>query len=114
MKKILSSKVVAGVMVLLFLMGTSMRPSEACRLLIKGNEGARAGNKEPSLIVLQTLQKGPPQCTGNCGGYTPNPKGSATTSTISTKGFAGRSAVGVPPRGSSGHVSQSGVVTARK
>ncbi|KAI6674847.1 hypothetical protein NL676_002753 [Syzygium grande] len=112
MKKILSSKVAAGVMVLLFLMGTSMRPSEACRLLIKGNEGARAGNKEPSLIVLQTLQKGPTPCTGNCGGYTP--KGSATTSTISTKGFAGRSAVGVPPRGSSDHVSQSGVATARK
>ncbi|KAI6674860.1 hypothetical protein NL676_002766 [Syzygium grande] len=107
MKKILSSKVAAGVMAFLFLMGTFTRPSEACRLL-KGHEGARVGNNEPSLIVLQSLQKGSTPCTGNCSGYTP---GSSTTS---TKAFAGRSAVGMPSHGSFDRVSQSGAATNRK
>ncbi|KAL3725810.1 hypothetical protein ACJRO7_030787 [Eucalyptus globulus] len=83
MKKILTSKVAVVVMILLFLMGASMRPSEACRVLINGHGGAQANSEEPGLIVLQTLDKGPTPCTGNCGGYTP---GSSTTS---TKAFAG-------------------------
>ncbi|KAL3717360.1 hypothetical protein ACJRO7_008879 [Eucalyptus globulus] len=112
MKKILSSKVATGLMVLLFLMGTSMRSSEACRLL-EGHEGAQDGNREPSLLVLQSLQKGPPPCTGNCSGKTP---GSSTTtaSTTGTKAFTGRLLVGVPRRGYSGHVSQYGVTADHK
>ncbi|KAI3423282.1 BHLH domain-containing protein [Psidium guajava] len=109
--KILSSKVAAGVMFLLFLMETSVRPSEACRVLIKGLEGEQAHNKEPSLIVLQTLQKGKTPSPGNSGGYTP--RSSTTASTTGTKAFAGRSDVGVPPRDHSGRVPWTGVAAER-
>ncbi|KAL3730696.1 hypothetical protein ACJRO7_027689 [Eucalyptus globulus] len=71
MKNIMTPKVAAGLMILLFLMGTSMRPSKASRVLMKGHEGERAYNKEPSLVVLQILEKDLPPCTGNCRGYTP-------------------------------------------
>ncbi|KAI6674861.1 hypothetical protein NL676_002767 [Syzygium grande] len=111
MKKILSSKVAAGVIVLLFLMGSYTRPCEACRLL-KGHEGVRAGNNESSLIVIQSLQKGSTPCTGNCSGYTPG--SSTTASTTGTKAFAGRSTVGVPLHGSSDRISRSGVAANRK
>ncbi|KAL3725809.1 hypothetical protein ACJRO7_030786 [Eucalyptus globulus] len=83
MKKILTSKVAVVVMILLFLMGASMRPSEARRVLINGHGGVQANSEEPGLIVLQTLDKGPTPCTGNCRGYTP---GEAPPS---TKAFAG-------------------------
>ncbi|KAI3423285.1 BHLH domain-containing protein [Psidium guajava] len=110
--KILSSKVAAGVMLLLLMMETSVRPSEACRVLITGREGEQAHNKEPSLIVLQTLQKGPTPCTGNCNGNTP---GSSTTASITgTKAFAGQSAVGMPPRDHSGRIPQTGVAVDRR
>ncbi|KAI6674862.1 hypothetical protein NL676_002768 [Syzygium grande] len=111
MMKVLSAKVAAVVMVLLFLMGTFTRPGDACRLL-KGHEGERAGNNEPSLIVLQSLQKGPTPCTGNCSGYTPG--SSTTASTTGTKAFAGRSAVGATPHGSSNRIPRSGVAANRK
>ncbi|KAL3717356.1 hypothetical protein ACJRO7_008868 [Eucalyptus globulus] len=111
MKKILASKVAVAVMILLFLIEIATGPSEACRVLIKGHEGERASNKEPSLINLQTLQKGTPPCP-TCSGYTP---GSGTTaSTTSTKAFAGRLAVAVPPLDYSNHVPQFGVAFNRK
>ncbi|KAL3717362.1 hypothetical protein ACJRO7_008881 [Eucalyptus globulus] len=73
--------------ILLFLVGTLVQPNEACRVLIKGKEEVRANDK-PSVLVLQTLQKGKPPCPGKCNGYTP---GSSTNfgSTTSTKAFAG-------------------------
>jgi len=111
MEKILCSKVAASLMVLLFLMGTSMRSGEACRLL-KGHDGGWAGDTQPSLIVLQSLQKGSTPCTGNCSGYTPG--SSTTASTTSTKAFAGRSAVGVSPPSYSDRASRFGVAADRK
>ncbi|KAI6677766.1 hypothetical protein NL676_038562 [Syzygium grande] len=76
MKNTLTSKVTVRLAILLFLMGTSMRRSDACRVLIKYREGARANNKEPSLVILQTLKKGPPTptCPGGCPSYTPGSK----------------------------------------
>ncbi|KAL3719039.1 hypothetical protein ACJRO7_004049 [Eucalyptus globulus] len=74
MKNILTPKVAAGVMILLFLMGISMRRSEARRVPMNGHGGERAHNKVPSLPVLHILRKSPPPCTGNCPGYTPGGK----------------------------------------
>ncbi|KAI3412361.1 uncharacterized protein J3R85_017494 [Psidium guajava] len=107
MKKILTSKAAAVAIIWLLLMGASMRPSEACRVLINDHRAARAdGEEEPGLIVLQTLKKGPTPCTGNCGSYTP---GSSTTAgTTSNKAFAGRLAVSVPPRDYTDRVPGSG------
>lgn len=113
MEKILASKVAVVAMILLLLMGAPMRQSKACRVLINGNGGARANSEEPSLIVLQTLSKGSTPCTGNCGGYTPGST-AAAASTTSTKDFAGRSAMGVPPRDYSDRVPRSGAAAGRK
>ncbi|KAI6695406.1 hypothetical protein NL676_023116 [Syzygium grande] len=113
MEKILTSKVAVVAMILLFLMGASMRPSKACRVLINGHGGAQVNREEPSLIVLQTLKKGSAPCTGNCGGYTPG-SAAAAASTTGTKAFAGRSAVGVPPRDYSDRVPRSGAAAGRK
>ncbi|KAI6674850.1 hypothetical protein NL676_002756 [Syzygium grande] len=115
MKNILTSKVALGVMILLFLMGTSMRPGEACRVLIKGREGMPVNNKEPSLSVLQILQAGTTPSPGNGGGYTPGSNTPAsTTSTTNTKAFAGRLAMGVPPHHSIDRIHRSAIAANRK
>jgi len=49
MKKSLISKVAVGVAILLFLVGTTVRPNEACRVPIKGKEEGWANDK-PSLF----------------------------------------------------------------
>ncbi|KAI6695405.1 hypothetical protein NL676_023115 [Syzygium grande] len=85
MEKILTSKVAVVAMILLFLMGASMRPSKACRVLINGHGGAQVNREEPSLIVLQTLKKGSAPCTGNCGGYTPGNTAAAASTTTAPK-----------------------------
>ncbi|KAI6674859.1 hypothetical protein NL676_002765 [Syzygium grande] len=106
MKKLL----IVGV-ILLFFVGTLVQPNEAGRVLIKGKEEAQA-NDQPSILVLQTLEKGKTPCTGDCKGYTP---GSSTNAgTTSTKAFAGRSAVGMPPHYYSDRVLGSGAAADRK
>ncbi|KAL3717381.1 hypothetical protein ACJRO7_008893 [Eucalyptus globulus] len=65
--------------ILLLLVGTLVQPDEARRVLIKGKEEVWAKDK-PSVIVLQTLQKGRVPPPGSPG-YTPNPPGSIADDT---------------------------------
>ncbi|KAL3717384.1 hypothetical protein ACJRO7_008896 [Eucalyptus globulus] len=78
--------------ILLFLVGTLVQPKEACRVLTKGKEEVWA-NDQPSVLVLQTLQKGKVPTPGGPG-YTPGPK--RTASTTNTRAFAGQAMA--PPR----------------
>ncbi|KAI6674853.1 hypothetical protein NL676_002759 [Syzygium grande] len=110
MKKFLTSKVAVGVVILLFLVGAIVEPKEACRVLIKGKEEAWVNDK-PSVLVLQTLAKGPVPPPGNPGGQTPGgPRLHA--STTNTRAFASQAVA--PPHGYSNHITKSTVAANRK
>jgi len=82
MKKFLATKVVVGVVMLLFLVGTIVKRNEACRVLNKGNVGGWANDKA-SVLVLEVLQKGPIPPPGDSSGHTP------VANTTNTQAFAG-------------------------
>ncbi|KAI6678675.1 hypothetical protein NL676_039471 [Syzygium grande] len=68
MKKLLSSSV-AFTLVLLLLLGMWLRPNEAGRMLVQGEDGgggaARANYQPSGRLAFQILQKGPVRGPGN-------------------------------------------------
>ncbi|KAI6674851.1 hypothetical protein NL676_002757 [Syzygium grande] len=80
--------------ILLFLVGTLVQRNEACRVLIKGKDEAWA-NDQPSILVLQILDKAPPHTPENPISYTPGHPVPAADTT-NTRAFAGQGMA--PPR----------------
>ncbi|KAL3717383.1 hypothetical protein ACJRO7_008895 [Eucalyptus globulus] len=105
MKKFLASKVAVGVVMLLFLAETIVKPKEAFRVLIKGNEGGCA-NDAARVLILQALQKGPVPPSRDSGGHTPG------ADTTNTRAFAGQAVAS--PRGYFNRIAKSSMAANRK